>query len=153
MLAYSLFDLLYVLLRVEARWSSFWCFSFFTKVSHKYAFSVSIQKIDPYLSIIIIDVDVTKREMCPWAISINVLVIRCPTHGFKLICAKWLRSAKSIIKEKFWLSSAKPTPAFGAPDNVRCPGWPGDELVALGKKAKAPRLYFTGLSGMHQTVR
>jgi hypothetical protein len=23
-----------------------------------------------------------EREMCPWAISINVLVIRCPTHGF-----------------------------------------------------------------------
>jgi hypothetical protein len=21
-----------------------------------------------------------EREMCPWAISINVLVIRCPTH-------------------------------------------------------------------------
>jgi hypothetical protein len=24
--------------------------------------------------------DVCEREMCPWAISINVLVIRCPTH-------------------------------------------------------------------------
>jgi hypothetical protein len=23
---------------------------------------------------------ITEREMCPWAISINVLVIRCPTH-------------------------------------------------------------------------
>jgi hypothetical protein len=23
---------------------------------------------------------VVEREMCPWAISINVLVIRCPTH-------------------------------------------------------------------------
>jgi hypothetical protein len=21
-----------------------------------------------------------EREMCPWVISINVLVIRCPTH-------------------------------------------------------------------------
>jgi hypothetical protein len=29
-------------------------------------------------------------------------VIRCPTHGFKLICAKWLRSAKSRIKVCFW---------------------------------------------------
>jgi hypothetical protein len=31
---------------------------------------------------------VSKREMCPWDISIIVLVIRCPTHCFKLICAK-----------------------------------------------------------------
>jgi hypothetical protein len=23
----------------------------------------------------------SEREMCPWAISINILVIRCPTHG------------------------------------------------------------------------
>jgi hypothetical protein len=22
----------------------------------------------------------SKREMCPWAISISILVIRCPTH-------------------------------------------------------------------------
>jgi hypothetical protein len=22
----------------------------------------------------------TKREMCPWSISISILVIRCPTH-------------------------------------------------------------------------
>jgi hypothetical protein len=29
-----------------------------------------------------------EREMCPWAISINVLVIRCPTYCFKFICAK-----------------------------------------------------------------
>jgi hypothetical protein len=31
------------------------------------------------------DIDIEKdgtieREMCPWSISINVLVIRCPTH-------------------------------------------------------------------------
>jgi hypothetical protein len=26
--------------------------------------------------------DMFEREMCSWAISINVLVIRCPTHGF-----------------------------------------------------------------------
>jgi hypothetical protein len=29
-----------------------------------------------------------EREMCPWAISIIVLVIECPTHCFKLTCAK-----------------------------------------------------------------
>jgi hypothetical protein len=29
-----------------------------------------------------------EREMCPWAISRIVLVIRCPTHGSKFICAK-----------------------------------------------------------------
>jgi hypothetical protein len=29
-----------------------------------------------------------EREMCPWAISIIVLVIRCPTHCLELICAK-----------------------------------------------------------------
>jgi hypothetical protein len=29
-----------------------------------------------------------EREMCPWAISITVLVIRCPTHCFKFISAK-----------------------------------------------------------------
>jgi hypothetical protein len=23
---------------------------------------------------------VSEREMCPWAISISILVIRCPTH-------------------------------------------------------------------------
>jgi hypothetical protein len=34
-----------------------------------------------------------------------------------------------------------------APNSVRCPGWPGDKLVALGKKAKTLRLKFTGLSG------
>jgi hypothetical protein len=32
--------------------------------------------------------------MCPWAISIIVLVIRCPTHRFKFI------SAKMQIKEQ-----------------------------------------------------
>jgi hypothetical protein len=30
----------------------------------------------------------SEREMCPWAISRIVLVIRCPTHGSKFICAK-----------------------------------------------------------------
>jgi hypothetical protein len=30
----------------------------------------------------------SEREMCPWAISIIVLVIRCPTHCLELICAK-----------------------------------------------------------------
>jgi hypothetical protein len=35
-----------------------------------------------------------EREMCPWAISIIVLVIRCPTHGLKFI------SAKMQIKEQ-----------------------------------------------------
>jgi hypothetical protein len=29
----------------------------------------------------------TEREMCPWDISIIVLVIRCPTHCFEFICA------------------------------------------------------------------
>jgi hypothetical protein len=29
-----------------------------------------------------------EREMCPWDISIIVLVIRCPTHWFEFICAK-----------------------------------------------------------------
>jgi hypothetical protein len=29
-----------------------------------------------------------EREMCPWDISIIVLVIRCPTHCFEFICAK-----------------------------------------------------------------
>jgi hypothetical protein len=24
--------------------------------------------------------DKVEREMCPWAISISILVIRCPTH-------------------------------------------------------------------------
>jgi hypothetical protein len=38
--------------------------------------------------------------------------------------------------KKFWLSSAKLAPACGAPDSVRCPGWPSDELVALGKKRR-----------------
>jgi hypothetical protein len=28
-----------------------------------------------------------EREMCSWAISIIVLVIRCRTHCFELICA------------------------------------------------------------------
>jgi hypothetical protein len=28
-----------------------------------------------------------EREMCPWAISIIVLVIECPTHCFEFICA------------------------------------------------------------------
>jgi hypothetical protein len=27
-----------------------------------------------------VDSDSSEREMCPWAISISVLVIRCPTH-------------------------------------------------------------------------
>jgi hypothetical protein len=35
-----------------------------------------------------------EREMCPWAISIIVLVIRCPTH-----CSKFI-SAKMQIKEQ-----------------------------------------------------
>jgi hypothetical protein len=29
-----------------------------------------------------------EMEMCPWAISIIVLVITCPTHCFKFISAK-----------------------------------------------------------------
>jgi hypothetical protein len=29
-----------------------------------------------------------EKEICPWAISIIVLVIRCPTHCLELICAK-----------------------------------------------------------------
>jgi hypothetical protein len=34
--------------------------------------------------------DKSEREMCPWAISINVLVIRCSTHiDFKGMCTKW----------------------------------------------------------------
>jgi hypothetical protein len=28
-----------------------------------------------------------EREMCPWDISIYVLVIRCPTHWFEFRCA------------------------------------------------------------------
>jgi hypothetical protein len=36
---------------------------------------------------------------------------------------------------------------------VRCPGWPGDELIALGNSPRMPRLKFTGLYGVHQTVR
>jgi hypothetical protein len=35
-----------------------------------------------------------EREMCPWAISIIVLVIRCPTH-----CSKFI-STKMQIKEQ-----------------------------------------------------
>jgi hypothetical protein len=27
-----------------------------------------------------INISTSEREMCSWAISINVLVIRCPTH-------------------------------------------------------------------------
>jgi hypothetical protein len=34
-----------------------------------------------------------EREMCLWAISIIALVIECPTHCFKLICAKEVKSA------------------------------------------------------------
>jgi hypothetical protein len=34
-----------------------------------------------------------EREMCPWAISINVLVIRCPTH---IILVKYVLSAKQM---------------------------------------------------------
>jgi hypothetical protein len=34
-----------------------------------------------------------------------------------------------------------------APDSVRYPGWPGDELFALENFLRAPRLKFTGLSG------
>jgi hypothetical protein len=33
-----------------------------------------------------------------------------------------------------------------APDSVRCPGWSGDELIALRKSSRASRLKFTGLS-------
>jgi hypothetical protein len=49
--------------------------------------------------------------------------------------------------EKIWLSSAKPALACGAPARVRWPGEPRAELVAHGKKLKALRLKFTGLSG------
>jgi hypothetical protein len=55
-----------------------------------------------------------EREMCPWAISISILVIRCPTRLIKFLCAKYVRSAKqrqryvSRIGELFyvltWLS-------------------------------------------------
>jgi hypothetical protein len=41
-----------------------------------------------------------------------------------------------IRLEEFGMSSAKPAPACGAPDGLRCLGWPGDELVALGKKRR-----------------
>jgi hypothetical protein len=34
-----------------------------------------------------------------------------------------------------------------APDSVRCPDWPDDELVALRKLTRALRLIITGLSG------
>jgi hypothetical protein len=34
-----------------------------------------------------------EREMCPWAISIIVLVIRCPIQRFELLYAKRARSA------------------------------------------------------------
>jgi hypothetical protein len=34
-----------------------------------------------------------------------------------------------------------------APNSVQCPSWPGDELVALGKKPRALRLKITGQSG------
>jgi hypothetical protein len=37
---------------------------------------------------IVADVLAAKREMCPWAISIIILVIRCLTHCLELICAK-----------------------------------------------------------------
>jgi hypothetical protein len=36
---------------------------------------------------------INEREMCPWDISIIVLVIRCPTHCFEFICANQVRSA------------------------------------------------------------
>jgi hypothetical protein len=34
-----------------------------------------------------------------------------------------------------------------APDSVRCPGWPDDELVALGNSPRASWIKFIGLSG------
>jgi hypothetical protein len=35
----------------------------------------------------------------------------------------------------------------GAPDSVRCPGWPDDDLVALENSPRTPQLKFTRLSG------
>jgi hypothetical protein len=28
----------------------------------------------------VVATETSEREMCPWAISISILVIRCPTH-------------------------------------------------------------------------
>jgi hypothetical protein len=39
-------------------------------------------------------ISLTEREICPWDISIIVLVIECPTYRFKLICAKEVKSAQ-----------------------------------------------------------
>jgi hypothetical protein len=50
------------------------------------------------------------------------------------LSARNLAKSKEIELEKNWLSPAKRAPACGAPDNVRCLGWPGDKLIALGKK-------------------
>jgi hypothetical protein len=48
--------------------------------------------------------------------------------------------------EEFWLSSAKPTPACGAPNSVRCPGMSGDNL-SLSRKSEGAVAKITGLSG------
>jgi hypothetical protein len=39
-----------------------------------------------------------EREMCPWDISIIVLVIRCPTHWFEHRCDKLSEKYKSKRK-------------------------------------------------------
>jgi hypothetical protein len=36
---------------------------------------------------------VSEREMCPWAISISILVIRCPTHYLSTYVLNEVRSA------------------------------------------------------------
>jgi hypothetical protein len=36
--------------------------------------------------------------------------------------------------EERMAKSAKPAPACGAPDSVRCPGWPDGEMAALGNR-------------------
>jgi hypothetical protein len=41
---------------------------------------------------------VSERKMCPWAISINVLVIRCPTHIILVNMCYVLKRCKSRIK-------------------------------------------------------
>ena len=41
----------------------------------------------------------------------------------------------------------------GTPDSVRCARLPRPEDAALGNFADGVRLKFTGLSGVHQTVR
>jgi hypothetical protein len=44
-------------------------------------------------------------------------------------------------------------PACSAPDSVRCQGWRARRTCRSWEKLSTPRLKFTGLSGVHQTVR